>query len=102
FGMVLLAILISSSKKEILSWNTTGVSPLQDTEEQNKITGNPAENITLFKGVSTDMGKYMVTYSKDSFDVNERKKYFVLNFNSKQGGENFNIYPDVLHNTKGQ
>ena len=102
FGMVLLAILISSSKKEILSWNTTGVSPLQDTEESNKITGTPAENITLFKGIATDMGKYTVTYSKDSFDVTDRKKYFVINFKSKQKGETFNIYPDVLRNTKGQ
>ncbi len=102
FGMVLLAILISSSKKEIFSWNTTGVSPLQDTEESNKIMGKPAENITLFKGISTDMGRYMVTYSKDSFDVKDRKKYFVINFKSKQDGESFSIYPDVLRNTKGQ
>ncbi len=102
FGFVLLAILISSSKKEILSWNTTGISPLQDTEESNKIAGRPAENITLFKGLPTDMGKYMVTYSKDSVDDGDRKKYFVLNFKSKATDENFNIYPDVLHNTKGQ
>lgn len=102
FGLVLLAVLISSSKKEILSWNTTGVSPLQDTEESNKIAGRPAENITLFKGVETDMGKYMVTYSKDSFDVADRKKYFVINFKSKDGTDAFNVYPDVLRNTKGQ
>jgi cytochrome c-type biogenesis protein CcmF len=48
------------------------------------------------------MGKYMVTYTKDSFDVDDSKRYFVLNFNSKDGKEAFTIYPDVLRNTKGQ
>lgn len=102
FGLVLLGILISSSKKEILSWNTTGISPLADTEESNKIVGKPAENSTLFRGVATDMGKYTVTYTRDSINNNNHKKYFEVNFKSKTGDENFNVYPDVLHETKGQ
>ncbi len=97
FGLVLLGILISSSKKEILSWNKTGISTLP-TDGKEK----PAENSTLFKGVATDMGKYMVTYTRDTINEVNHKQYFEVNFKSKAGNENFNIYPDVLHNTKGQ
>ncbi|BAV07852.1 cytochrome c-type biogenesis protein CcmF [Filimonas lacunae] len=96
FGLVLVGVLISSSKKTILSWNTTGVSTLQGDGKE-----NPAENITLFKGVKTDMGKYHVTYVTDSLNPYDRKKYFELQFENKKTGETFNLYPDVLKNNKG-
>ena len=104
FGMVLLGILISSGKKTILSWNTTGVSPLR-VEENGKPNpaGNPAENLTLFKGVETDMGRFMVTYTKDTINPADRKRYFEIKFKAKNGGdgEHFNLYPDVIKNNKG-
>lgn len=96
FGLVLVGILISSSKKTVLSWNTTGVTTLQSGGKE-----NPAENITLFKGVKTDMGKYHVTYVMDSVNPYDRKKYFELVFENKKTGETFNLYPDVLKNNKG-
>jgi cytochrome c-type biogenesis protein CcmF len=44
FGLMLLGILISSSKKEILSYNTNGIYvPI----EENKITGKAGENYTM-------------------------------------------------------
>ena len=97
FGLVLVGILISSSKKEILSWNTTGINIFQKTAQQ-----DPAENITLFKGISTDMGKYMATYVKDTFDEKSRKNFFEISFKSKDGKEEFNLYPDAIKNNKGQ
>lgn len=102
FGIALLGILISSSKKTVLSWNTTGISPLR-IEEGNKPNpaGNPAENLTLFKGVATDMGRYMVTYEKDTVNPLDRKRYFEIDFKSKQGNDNFKLYPDVIKNNKG-
>lgn len=96
FGLALFGILISSSKKEVLSWNTTGVNILQNDPKN-----NPAENITLFKGIPTDMGKYMVTYTRDTFNNVDHKKYFELHFKKKDGKENFNLYPDVIKNNKG-
>jgi len=36
FGMVLVGILISSAKKTVLSWNTTGVTVLQKNEKGHK------------------------------------------------------------------
>ncbi len=66
FGLVLLGILISSSKKEILSWNRTGISTLASDGKE-----KPAENSTLFKGIATDMGKYTVTYMRDTINDTE-------------------------------
>jgi len=97
FTIMLLGILISSSKQETLSMNTTGINVFEKTKDQ-----DPAENITLFKGIKTDMGKYDVTYVRDTVNDFDRKKYFELKFESKDGKENFNLYPDVLKNNKGQ
>jgi len=99
FGMVLVGILISSSNKTVLSWNTTGISPLKMESNKNP-AGNPRENITLFEGIATDMGKYMVTYIRDTFDILD-KRFFELKFKEKSTNEEFLLYPDVLKNNKG-
>jgi cytochrome c-type biogenesis protein CcmF len=99
FTMVLLGILLSSSNKTVLSWNTTGISPLREDNSKNNPTGNPRENITLFEGVETDMGKYTVTYQRDTLDDLE-KRFFELNFKEKKSEHRFFLYPDVLKNNK--
>ncbi len=96
FGLVLVGILISSSKKAVLSWNTTGIAVFQKDKRE-----DPAENITLFKGMATDMGKYMVTYTKDTLNEAERKRFFEINFKAKTGNEEFALYPDLIKNNKG-
>ncbi|MEO8710630.1 MAG: cytochrome c biogenesis protein CcsA, partial [Parafilimonas sp.] len=96
FALALIGIIVSSSRKTVLSENTTGISLLEKSKDF-----NPAENITLFKGVKTDMGKYDVTYTRDTLNNSNHKKYFELQFVSKDGKEKFNIYPDVLKNNKG-
>lgn len=101
FGMILLGILISSSKKTVLSWNTTGITPLKmDANAKGNAAGDPAENITLFKGVATDMGKYMVTYVRDTMNTDDHKRYFTIDFKAKKGGEQFQVYPDVIKQNK--
>ncbi|MEP6466941.1 MAG: cytochrome c biogenesis protein CcsA, partial [Parafilimonas sp.] len=97
FGLALMGIIISSSRKQVLSENTTGISLLEKSKDY-----DPAENITLFKGVKTDMGKYDVTYARDTFNTSNHKKYFELQFVSKDGKDKFNVYPDVIKNNKGQ
>ncbi|MES2646603.1 MAG: cytochrome c biogenesis protein CcsA [Bacteroidota bacterium] len=96
FGMVLLGILISASNKEVLSINTTGISPLKADEKENSY-----ENTTLIKGVATDMGKYMVTYIKDTLNPEDRKRYYEIDFREKKGKDGFKLYPDVIENNKG-
>ncbi len=97
FGLMLLGILISSSKKEILSWNTSGIQVNFGPDSQEKT----AENLTLVKGVATDMGKYMVTYLGDSTAPLDPKQYFKVHFQSKDSSESFMLYPDAFVNYKG-
>lgn len=103
FGLALVGILISSGKKTVLSWNTTGVTPLsiEKKDEKGNPAGDPAENLTLFKAVATDMGKYMVTYTMDTTNPRDRKRYFEIDFKAKDGSEQFKLYPDVIKNNKG-
>ncbi len=96
FALALIGIIISSSRKTVLSENTTGIALLPKSKDY-----DPQENITLFKGIKTDMGKYDVTYARDTINNSNHKKYFELNFLSKDGKENFNIYPDLIKNNKG-
>jgi cytochrome c-type biogenesis protein CcmF len=98
FGMVLLAILISSSKKEILSYNTSGIA-VDFSKDPKQVAG---ENLTLVKGIPTDMGKYWVTYESDSIHPKKRKLwYYKVHFKSKDGKEDFVLQPDAFVNYKG-
>ena len=98
FGLVLVGVLISSSKKTVLSWNTTGIAVFKKNKQE-----DPAENITLFKGVRTDMArsKYHVTYVKNELEANGKYKKFTLKFEDKTTGEIFNLFPNALKANKG-
>ena len=97
FGLMLLGILISSSKKEILSFNTSGivVSLGEGSDEK------PGENLTLIKDVKTSMGKYWVTYKSDSANPNKPLWYFNIKFERKDGKEDFILTPNAFVNYKG-
>jgi cytochrome c-type biogenesis protein CcmF len=95
FGLLLVGILISSSKKEILSVNT--FNPLNFGPEKPK---EGFENLTLFRGVKTDMGSYWATYVKDS--TNGKMTWFRVDMERKDGKDKFSLFPDLIKNTKGQ
>ena len=98
FGLLLVGILISSSKKEVLSHNMTGINLPFDP----KTKENPLENLTLLKNVKTDMGKYYATYlSSDSVNPAGNIIYFRVNFTDKKTGESFDLWPNLIKNTKG-
>jgi cytochrome c-type biogenesis protein CcmF len=97
FGILLVGILISSSKKEILSKNS--FNPLNFGPER---TQEGFENLTLFKDIRTDMDKFWVTYVGDSLSKNGRITYFKIDVEKKDGSERFRLYPDLIRNTKGQ
>jgi cytochrome c-type biogenesis protein CcmF len=97
FGMMLLGILITSSNKEILSINLN--NPLNFGPES-EIKGT--ENLTLFQGIRTDMGKYWVTYNGDSVIKHEKMTYFRIDMEDKKTNEQFTLYPDIIKATKGQ
>ncbi len=98
FGLFLVGILISASKKEILSINR--INPL-NFGEGNKITGTGMENLTLYHGVRNDMGEYYATYVADSTINEGRKIYFHILMEAKDGSDKFMLYPDLMRNTKG-
>jgi cytochrome c-type biogenesis protein CcmF len=98
FGLMLVGILISSSKKEVLSWNTTGINLNFDPSSKE----NPMENITLIKSIQTDMGKYHATYiNSDSTNESGSIMYFKIHFEKKDKSEEFNLHPNLIRNTKG-
>ncbi len=99
FGLMLLGILLSSAKKEVLSYNTTGINlPFDPASGQ-----NPMENLTLLKGVRTDMGKYWATYvNSDSADQRSKTTYYQIHLQKKDGSVSFDLYPDMMKVTKGQ
>ncbi len=95
FGLVLVGILLSSGKKEVLSLNTSGI-PIDFGMESKEKTG---ENLTLVKGVPMTMGKYKVTYLGDSAHPKKQQTYFRIDFKSKD--ENFVLWPNAFVNYKG-
>lgn len=95
FGMVLLGILISSSKKEVLSNNVNGIpAPLGPSED-------PRENLTLVQGLTVDMGKYSLTYESDSAHPKKQLWFYKIRFKSKDGKEEFVLRPNAFVNYKG-
>ena len=98
FGLMLVGILISSSKKEVLSWNTTGIPLNFDPTSGEK----SMENITLIKSIETDMGKYSTTYiDNDSTNESGSIMYFKINFRKKDSSDEFTLFPNLIRNTKG-
>jgi cytochrome c-type biogenesis protein CcmF len=97
FGLMLLGILISSSKKEVLSFNTSGIF-INFGENSSE---NPGENLTLVKGLQTDMGKFWVTYESDSIHPKKPLWYYNIRFRSKDGNEQFVLTPNAFVNYKG-
>ena len=97
FGMMLLGILISSAKKDVLSKNNGILLPFDPRMKE-----NPAENLTLIKGMRTDMGKYWATFETDSLSNNNTITWFKINFTDKKKGTSFSLYPHYIKATKGQ
>jgi cytochrome c-type biogenesis protein CcmF len=96
FGMMLLGMLISSAKKEVLSINYT--NPLNFGPEAKE---KGVENLTLYQGVKTDMGKYWATYINDSVDEKGKMTYFRINMEKKDSKERFSVYPNLIKASKG-
>jgi cytochrome c-type biogenesis protein CcmF len=99
FGLMLVGVLLSSAKKQVLSFNTTGIT-LNFTPESKQ---DPMENLTLLKGTRTDMGKYWATYvGDDSVDQRQKITYYQIHVEKKDGSEQFDLYPNFLHSIKTQ
>jgi cytochrome c-type biogenesis protein CcmF len=97
FGLLLLGILISSSRKEVVSLNTNGIYvPLGENSKE-----KPGENLTLIKGVPATMADYTVTYERDSANPKKPLWYYQIDFKNKNGKEHFSLHPNEFVNYKG-
>lgn len=107
FGLMLLAILFSSYKKEILSLNNTGQVSDFGFETYQENLKESRENVLLFRNTEYPMGPYMVTYLGDSVVDNDPPiNYFKLRFEKRNpdtndSEETFYLYPNVFVNEKG-
>ena len=98
FGLMLFGILISSARKQVLSYNNEGVRFANADPKQ-----DPLENLTLVQGIRTDMNRYWATYmGDDSLDPRSQTRYYRIHFQEKQGPDQFDLYPNMMKNTKGQ
>jgi len=101
FGLMLMGILISTSKKKVISENTSGIAIPGLTDAKGK-PEDPYENLTLVKGTDFRMGDYRVAYTGDSAGgPKDAKDYFRLHFTRAEPKEDFVIYPDAFINPKG-
>jgi cytochrome c-type biogenesis protein CcmF len=98
FATLLIGILISSSKKEVISYNTSGIFMDFGKESKEKA----GENLTLIKDVKADMGKFWVTYQKDSVHPQKPLWFYNLKFERKDGKEDFVLAPNAFVNYKNQ
>jgi len=97
FGMFLLGVLISSSKKEVISLNTSGI-PVFFGKDSKEKTG---ENLTLVYGEKMNMGKFWVTYSKDSAHPKKDQTFYFVDFERKDGKEKFTLTPNAFISRDG-
>lgn len=101
FGLLMMGALIATSKKKVISENTSGISVPGIVDAKGK-PENPFENLTLVKGLDFKMGDYRVTYVGDSAGgAKDAKQYYRLHF-TKGDREDFSIYPDAFVNVKEQ
>lgn len=100
FTLMLGGMLISSGNKEVISDNSkTGLFIPFENDPTGRSSENPMENLTLLKGVPTEMGRYVVTYLKDSASPTEKTRtFYKLNFEKKgkdgRMEESFTLKPD--------
>jgi len=98
FGLMLLGVLISASKKEVISLNKVGLDYGKDFSLQDKM-----ENIFLARNQATQMGDYWVTYEDnrtDRFDTYYQIQYEKKKTASDAATESFLLEPYAQINPK--
>ena len=99
FGLLMLGAVVSTSKKNTISANTSGID-VRAVDSR----GNNQENLYLRKGDTLMMGDYFVTYVDKEWTVKNGTDYvnfhvdFLSNENGKPGEKEFQLSPFVQKN----
>ncbi len=89
FGLMLLGVLVSSAKKQVITADFSGqMGNFDETARR--------ENMLLIKDEPTRLGDFMVTYLGDSTDVDDI--YFKVHYESLDGQEKFTLMPNTQIN----
>ncbi|MCX2451360.1 cytochrome c biogenesis protein CcsA [Pedobacter sp. PLR] len=99
FALLLIGALVAAATNKPISINTTNFIPVKDFEKAEK----PGENIVLYKNEPKKMGKYTVTYTRDTTIA--PNTIYTLNFKvyDEETGklkEDFELNPHVQANEK--
>lgn len=94
FGMMLIGVLVSASRMEVISINTT-VSYGEEVDAQ-----TTRENILLWKNEPFRMGDFLVTYRGDSTAA--PNNYYRVDYEHISTGEKFSLYPNAQINQEKQ
>ncbi|MEO8824044.1 MAG: cytochrome c biogenesis protein CcsA [Ginsengibacter sp.] len=101
FALLITGMLVSSGNKKVISDNSkTGMFIPFAKDPTGRSNENPMENLTLLKGVPTQLGKYTVTYLNDSASNEKDRTFYNLHFQKKDSAtgkvdENFILSPDA-------
>lgn len=107
FGVLIMGILITGHKKEVISLNTLGgILPLGKTDMREAVKESQ-ENVMLYEGIPVAMNDYWATYKGDSTSPSDPRTFYKVLFERKDSAtnkvlESFTLYPDAFVNPKGQ
>jgi cytochrome c-type biogenesis protein CcmF len=105
FGMVLLGILISASKREVISIDRMKMLDGGFFGKESK--ENPRENLMLPRNFPVQMGNYHVSYAGDSLAPGDAKTYYLVRYERRDPAtgdivEKFTLHPDAFLSNRGQ
>jgi cytochrome c-type biogenesis protein CcmF len=104
---LILGVLITGHKKEVISLNTLGgILPLGKTDMREAVKESQ-ENVMLYEDIPVAMSDYWATYKGDSSSANDPRTFYKVLFErrdslSNKVLESFTLYPDAFINPKGQ
>jgi cytochrome c-type biogenesis protein CcmF len=107
FGMSLLGILLSSFNKQVISFNSMGVTMDFGKKTAAENAKESQENVLLFRNNPVAMGDYVVTYKGDSVSSSDPRTFYKVDYERRDSAtgklkETFTLYPDAFINPKGQ
>lgn len=107
FGVLILGVLITGHKKEVISLNTLGGLLPLGIEDTRKAVLESQENVMLYEDVPVAMSDYWATYKGDSVSADDPRTFYKVLFERKDSAtnkvlESFTLYPDAFVNPKGQ
>lgn len=107
FGVLILGVLITGHKKEVISLNTLGGLLPLGIEDTRKAVLESQENVMLYEDVPVAMSDYWATYKGDSVSTDDPRTFYKVLFERKDSAtnkvlESFTLYPDAFVNPKGQ